>query len=564
MARRLKKNQDTVENPRLRAAIYLRVSSERQAERDTSIPSQEAECRRYAENKGYDILPNHIYTDAAKSARKIDRPAFQKMFQVVKAGRRTKSSPFDVLLVWKFSRFARNREDSIILKKMLAKQGIKVVSVSEPIDEGAHGKLVEGMIELLDEFYSESLAGETRRGMEENTRQGWRSGGSSPFGYKYIHVEVGKAKKGKLVLVPEEAEVVKRIFDLASSGLGCNTISARLNDEGHRTQKGKRWSKVGVNQVLRNRAYVGDTAWGKRRKGPDGNYHVVPESEWVIARDTHEPIVCREVFEYVGQRMSARDPLRVPAGIVASQYALSGLVRCAGCGGAMVLTHGRGRSDRVYHYYTCARRAKDKGACDGRNVRQDVLERAVFARIERDIFSDANLDIMVRDVMRFLDGLRTGAVGDIRKAQGALDEVRGRIRKQVLALEDDVVDTGAIRERISELRRQEEAKLTELAKLQARHVEAMPSPAALKADLSRFREALKEAILGGTAEERKSLLREFVEKVVVKKKGVKIIYGLPASRVVDFKAKKSSGKQEFTRVVNKWLLSTDSNRGPSD
>jgi len=145
----------------MKAVIYARVSSERQ-DVDLSISAQLRALRDYALRNSYYIVREFI--DEAESGKTTDRPAFRDMVSM--ARRATK--PFDIILVWKYSRFARNREDSIIFKTMLRKAGVQVISITEPFEDTPTGRLLEAMIESLDEFYSANLGEEVTRGMRES------------------------------------------------------------------------------------------------------------------------------------------------------------------------------------------------------------------------------------------------------------------------------------------------------------------------------------------------------------------------------------------------------------
>ena len=162
----------------MRVAIYARVSSERQAEKDLSIPAQLKALKKYALGRGWDVVAE--YVDEAESARSANRPAFKDMIAAAK----NKVKPFDSILVWKLSRFARNREDSVIYKSLLKRRKISVVSMNEHVDESPAGSLLEGIIEVIDEFYSANLSQDTIRGMKENAARGFRNGGTVPFGYR--------------------------------------------------------------------------------------------------------------------------------------------------------------------------------------------------------------------------------------------------------------------------------------------------------------------------------------------------------------------------------------------
>ena len=114
-------------------------------------------------------------------------------------------------LICKLSRFARNREDSIIYKSLLRKHGVQIISINEPVGESAAGKLLEGMIEVIDEFYSTNLAEDVLRGMAENVAKGFCNGGSTPFGYRRARVTIGNVQKSKLETEEAEATVVTSV-----------------------------------------------------------------------------------------------------------------------------------------------------------------------------------------------------------------------------------------------------------------------------------------------------------------------------------------------------------------
>jgi len=157
-------------------AIYARVSSDRQ-DVDLSISAQLKALREYAARNGYTVIKEFV--DEAESGRSTARPAFREMISMA----RMKHPPFQMILVWKLSRFARNREDSIIYKSLLRKQGIQIVSINEHIEDTPTGRLMEGIIEVIDEFYSSNLAQDVIRGMRENASRGFFNGSRPPFGY---------------------------------------------------------------------------------------------------------------------------------------------------------------------------------------------------------------------------------------------------------------------------------------------------------------------------------------------------------------------------------------------
>lgn len=230
------------------AAAYIRVSTEDQVE--YSPDSQLKAIRDYARKNDMILPEEFIFVDEGISGRKAaKRPEFMKMIGTAKI----KPKQFDVILLWKFSRFARNREDSIVYKSMLRKQcGIEVISISEQLGEDKTSILIEALIEAMDEYYSINLAEEVRRGMTEKAQRG-EVVSTPPFGYD--------VKDNVFVPNPETAPIVKMIFNKYLSGRGCLEIAKELNTMGIRTKYGNKWENRGVEYVLRNVVYTGKLTW---------------------------------------------------------------------------------------------------------------------------------------------------------------------------------------------------------------------------------------------------------------------------------------------------------------
>ena len=170
------------------AALYARVSSYRQ-DVDLSVSAQLRALRDYAEKNGYSIARE--YVDEAESGRIADRPQFRQMID--EGGKAT--APSQVILVWKFSRFTRKREHAVAFKSMLRRKGIRVVSITEHADDSPTGKLMEAIIESVDEFYSENLAQEVLRGMREAASRGFWVASRVPYGYRKVYVQDGAKKR---------------------------------------------------------------------------------------------------------------------------------------------------------------------------------------------------------------------------------------------------------------------------------------------------------------------------------------------------------------------------------
>ena len=301
------------------AAAYIRVSTEDQVE--YSPASQLEKIREYAKRNDYILPDEFIFTDEGISGRHTSkRAAFNKMIGIAKQ----KPKPFDAILLWKFSRFARNREDSIVYKSMLRKQcGIDVISISENIGDDKMSVLIEALIEAMDEYYSINLSEEVKRGMNEKASRG-EAVTIPSFGYDI--------KNGRYVPDPETAPVVQKIFADFANGKGMRTIAAEINDNGYRTRRGNRFENRTVKYILTNPVYIGKIRWT-----PSGKADYRTDTfDTLIINGTHEPIIDTELWDKVQNRIKAmpktkymrQDNPKMP-------FMLQGLVRCSACGATL-------------------------------------------------------------------------------------------------------------------------------------------------------------------------------------------------------------------------------------
>ena len=296
-------------------ALYARVSSDRQ-DVDLSVAAQLRALREYAKKNGYAIVRE--YVDESKSGLIDDRPEFKKMFDEA----RMPEAGFREVLVWKFSRFTRNREHAIALKTVLRRRGVKVVSITEPIDDTPTGRFSEGVIEVLDEFYSENLATDVRRGMREAASRGFWVSSRTPYGYDRVMVQDGAKERPKLQPNEVTAPVVKRFFDMAENGTGMLDIARAINDEDIPSATGKLWSSDSVNFILRNEVYTGTLIWGT--KGKD-------EANPVRVEEAFPAIVSKAQFQSVNKLLRSRTSKTTRPRRTESPYLLSGLVKCYRC-----------------------------------------------------------------------------------------------------------------------------------------------------------------------------------------------------------------------------------------
>lgn len=325
-----------------RAAAYIRVSDERQDE--FSPDSQLKLIRDYCKRNEIELPEELIFYDDGISAKSTaKREQFNNMIALAKQ----KEKLFDMILVWKFSRFARNQEESIVYKSLLRKNGIDVVSVSEPIQDNPFGGLIERIIEWMDEYYLIRLSDEVRRGMTERATRG-KPNCAPPFGYNM--------KDGEYVVNEKEAAVVRQMFDLFVSGHTVRQISDHFLKLGVLNHYGNPIDNRGVEYIINNPCYIGYVRWNPNGRSASKRNYNNPED--ILKKSTHSPIVPEDTFNAAQSLMEARKRRGVKytrESTSVHMYALKGLVKCNTCGSTLVYSpRNQGLQCHKYARGTCA------------------------------------------------------------------------------------------------------------------------------------------------------------------------------------------------------------------
>jgi site-specific DNA recombinase len=376
----------------LRAALYLRVSTARQAEHDVSIPDQRRQGEGYCTSRGYRLV--ETYVEPGASATNDRRPEFQRM---IEAGI-SKPAPFDVVVVHSFSRFFRDHFELEFYVRKLARNGIKLVSITQEMGDDPMHVMMRQIMALFDEYQSKENAKHVLRALKENARQGFWNGSLPPIGYRVVAAEQRGAKvKKKLEIDPLHADTVRLIYRLALEGdgtsgpMGVKNIVSHLNTRRIFTRDGGRWGIGQVHRILTRTTYIGRHEFNKRSQRKE----LKPISE-VIAVDV-PPLIDQATFDAVQVHLRSRNPKVTPARVVSGPTLLTGICFCATCAGAMTLR--TGKSNR-YRYYTCSIRARqgDTG-CTGRSVPMDKLDNLVAGHIEHRLLAPERLEEVLASVL---------------------------------------------------------------------------------------------------------------------------------------------------------------------
>ena len=328
-----------------RTVIYARYSCEKQTEQ--SIEGQLRVCHEFAERNGYIIV--HEYIDRAVSGKTDKREQFQRMLQD------SAKKEFDYVLVYKLDRFARNRYDSAINKATLKKNGVKVLSACEQITDSPEGIILESMIEGMAEYYSAELSQKVKRGMRESCLKGNAAGIKPIYGYCIVDK--------KYQIVPQEAEIVRKMFDDYVNGTTIKEIKTWLDESGIRTHTGNRFSFGRVSDMLRNQKYIGKCKY-------DGEVYdniIMPIVDELTFARAQEMLV-----------VNSHKSGRVRAG---EKFILSGKVVCSHCSALYNGESGTCRNGDIHYFYKCRRKKEGANKCCSHAVPKHVLEDSVYKTI---------------------------------------------------------------------------------------------------------------------------------------------------------------------------------------
>src|ERR1700726_3883043 len=370
-------------------------------------------------SRGWEIVAE--YVEPGASAPDDRRPEFQRMIDAAT----TKAPAFDVILVHSFSRFFRDQFQLEFYVRRLAKNGIKLVSITQEIGDDPMHIMMRQMMALFDEYQSKENGKHTLRAMKENARQGFWNGALPPIGYRIVEAseQRGHRTKKTLEIDPVQAETVRLIFRLAREGngssgpMGVKSIAKHLNESGIRTRDGGRWGVDAVHKVLTRTTYIGrhrfNTRFWKTRERK-------PEAE--VVEMTVPPIIDTAEFEAVQALLKSRSPALTAPRIVSGPTLLTGICFCAACGMAMTLR--TGKSGR-YRYYTCSTKARqgDTG-CKGRTVPMEKLDTLVADHIERRLLQPSRLEEILSSVLDRREERaerRTTHIAELRKRASETD-----------------------------------------------------------------------------------------------------------------------------------------------
>ena len=361
-----------------RVWIYVRVSSEQQANRETPIEGQISELRRFAEEHGWVV--ERVFADEAQGGSYDQREAFQEMIEESKRRPR----PVDGILVWNFSRFARDQLDAQFYKADLRRRGYILISYSDDIPAGDFSTVIEAFIDWKNQRYLEDLSKDVKRGLRMVAEQGYAPGGFPPRGYKAERVQVGTKRNGE-PRYNSKWVVDERLRDKVTMAWQMAADSASYREIHRATNLFK--NATCYNAFFQNKTYIGIRKCGQ-----------------VEVPGAHEPLVTQDLFNKGQERLFGKQRVRVHPRRVRSSYLLSGLAFCGYCRSALNGGYDPRREDLTF--YKCGLKWRNGGgACPSSRISAKVLENTVLDALRDSVFSEENIDLLIQEVNQELSKL---------------------------------------------------------------------------------------------------------------------------------------------------------------
>lgn len=374
-----------IETPTEDAVVYARYSSHMQ--NDASIEQQIAECEAYASQHNLRIIGT--YADRALSGRSDKRPEFQKML------RAAESRKFQIVLAYKSNRISRNMLHALAYEDKLSRFGIRVVYAKEEFGDNAAGRFALRTMMNVNQFYSENMAEDIRRGLMDSASQ-CKVVSTMSLGYR-------KGKDGKYEIDESTAPIVREIFQRVYSGEMLADIARDLNARGIYTRLGKPWGRSSFHNLLTNERYIG-----------------VYKYSTIRIEDGVPAIIDKEVFHAVQEIVKKKATPIKGRRRENGEYLLTGKLFCGYCHSPMIGISGTSKNGELHHYYVCQKHRSEK-ACHKKNVRRDWAEKMIAEALKAYVLRDETIEWVADMVMAYAKKFREED-SQIDYLQAKLDE----------------------------------------------------------------------------------------------------------------------------------------------
>ena len=490
-------------NHKRRVALYVRVSTARQAEGELSIPDQIKQGKEFCAARALQLI--ETFVEPGASATDDRRPEFQRMIDAATSATR----PYDIILVHSMSRFFREQFLSEMYIRKLRKADVSLISMTQEFQDDTTGTLIRQILGSFDEYQSRENAKHTLRAMQENARQGFWNGSRTPFGYEALARERrGQKVKKVLTVHDQEAAIVRRIFDLAlgraGPPIGIKEIVNQLNAFGCGF-RGKPFHISAAHRILTATTYMGVHHFNRReaRSGrPKGT------EQWIPL--TVPPIITPDEFDRVQEFLKSRSPKRAVPRVIGNPTLLTGIAKCGTCGSGMTIR--TGKSGR-YRYYTCAGCAqKGKTKCPGRSIAMEALDGMILEHLADRLFTPERLQVILRAFIERSAEADAERREQLQHARRALTEAQGKISRLLELVEQGILEASDpdLKQRLDAAKAARSAADDRVRLLNSSRT--TPKAAITAGGLAKLADCLRQALQGGDPAFRKAYLRLFVNQ----------------------------------------------------
>ena len=473
----------------LRAAVYIRYSSENQRD-GYSIEYQMDECKKYINEQGF--IFEKAYIDEAVSGKSANkRDAFFSLLSDVKNGL------YDVVIVYKYSRFARNLMEARIYQHQIEKAGAKLISAMERIDDSTpEGRMMRNIIMTMDEYYSDNLSTFVQSSMYTAAKSGKYLGGILPYGFSVN-------ENGEFIENKAEADIVRRVFELRASGAMPSDILRIFQEEGIRGRNGKPFTQQLLNKIVRSEKYIGTYKYAVKGYDP------------IYIENAFDPIVPRDLWDKVQIIVdSLKEKRNVKGRARKNIYPLTGKIFCACCGEPFT---GNSKGNGLA-YYTC--RGQDKlQICQNGSVLKSVLEDYVFGKIKELILSENHVDEITRIVLSTFENGTTDAdiEADIKALKKEKADIERKLENLLDLMLDGTISKDILHKKSSVL--QDELKAVESA---LKSKEYTASAAVTYDGIRGFLLDMIKQLETADDTVKKAIAAQFIDKIIVNKEDVTV------------------------------------------
>lgn len=486
----------------MKVYVYVRYSSTMQ--KKESIKAQLRAIKKYCKMRGYKIVG--VYIDEAQSATNDKRPEFQRMMSDCQ------KSGIYAVVVHKLDRFSRNVNDFIAYKLLLEKNNIKLISVIEQIEETPEGKLMEGVISVMNEFYSGNLGREVQKGKMEIAYKGMHTGGLPPYGYDIV--------ERKYVVNEEESKAVKMIFNMFICDYSYQQIADKLNRCGYRTKKGKEFNKNSFSSILENAekytgVYIYNKAAPKYSDGTRNSHKQKDDKDIIRIKDGIPSIISEETYIAVLEKIALNKEI---SGTYHTKryYLLNGLIKCGKCGRAYTgNTSCAGRNKTEYSTYRCGG-YRNKN-CNNKDVNIDYLNDYVLTLLIDIIFDEKNYKSIMSSVNKKIAEAVISNSNQIISIKNKLVQIDFSLNK----LTDSLLianNSQAIIDKITELENKQKCLNEELNKL-----ENYKPVAITPDDVDAVKRKFKKYLLKNDLVMCRKFIRGFVQEIIVYRDYIEVV-----------------------------------------